>query len=339
LIGQYTNSYGVWYRYMGNFTLPEEAHCDRIAFNNFGGTNDNVTLGYLAIYSRTLSGDASSTSPGGAILSTGRYETGHQQWSVANTSSLGNAIGRRWEAGYAVREAWSVSTAYVKGQCVSNGGRIYLSATAITGGAAPVHTSGRVGAWDFVATSGPASFQSIISRSSTEGGVTSVFVLSTMFGLTPYNRQMVNVMGAAGVADGGQGTYMYVAGYAGTTNAYPSANTTFAGNAYAVTGGAWVQLTYGNYLTKQYNPGLGLTNNVVADQRFYSTALIGAIGDASIDSTAKVQINSTTQGFLPPRMTGTQRDAISSPAAGLILFNTTTSKLQVYAGGIWVDLH
>jgi len=32
LIGQYTNSYGVWYRYMGNFTLPEEAHCDRIAF-------------------------------------------------------------------------------------------------------------------------------------------------------------------------------------------------------------------------------------------------------------------------------------------------------------------
>lgn len=39
---------------------------------------------------------------------------------------------------------------------------------------------------------------------------------------------------------------------------------------------------------------------------------------------------STTKGFLPPRMTGTQRDAISAPAAGLVVYNTTTNKLNVY---------
>ena len=41
-------------------------------------------------------------------------------------------------------------------------------------------------------------------------------------------------------------------------------------------------------------------------------------------------IDSTTQGFLPPRMTTTQRNAIASPAAGLMIYNTTTAKLNVY---------
>ena len=47
-------------------------------------------------------------------------------------------------------------------------------------------------------------------------------------------------------------------------------------------------------------------------------------------SSAILDIRSTTKGFLPPRMTTTQRDAISSPAAGLIIYNTTTNKLNVY---------
>jgi hypothetical protein len=62
------------------------------------------------------------------------------------------------------------------------------------------------------------------------------------------------------------------------------------------------------------------------------------IGTTTTVSSAKVNISSTTQGFLPPRMTTTERDAISSPANGLIIYNTTTSKLQVYAT-TWTDLH
>lgn len=57
------------------------------------------------------------------------------------------------------------------------------------------------------------------------------------------------------------------------------------------------------------------------------------------EASAILQVNSTTQGFLPPKMTGTERDAISSPVDGLVIFNITTSKLQVRAGGAWVDLH
>lgn len=57
------------------------------------------------------------------------------------------------------------------------------------------------------------------------------------------------------------------------------------------------------------------------------------------NASAALDVTSTTGGVLFPRMTGTQRDAISSPANGLVLYNTTTDKLQVRAAGAWVDLH
>lgn len=56
------------------------------------------------------------------------------------------------------------------------------------------------------------------------------------------------------------------------------------------------------------------------------------------DAAALLQADSTTQGFLPPRMTTTQRTAISSPPEGLVVYNTTTHKLSYYNGTAWVDL-
>lgn len=58
----------------------------------------------------------------------------------------------------------------------------------------------------------------------------------------------------------------------------------------------------------------------------------------SSDPSAVLEANSTTQGFLPPRMKTTERDAISSPANGLIIYNTTTGKHQGYNGS-WNDLY
>jgi len=58
----------------------------------------------------------------------------------------------------------------------------------------------------------------------------------------------------------------------------------------------------------------------------------------TITPSAAVDIQSTTGAFFPPRMTTTQRDAMTQ-TEGAIIYNTTTSKLQVrvYAG--WADLH
>lgn len=57
------------------------------------------------------------------------------------------------------------------------------------------------------------------------------------------------------------------------------------------------------------------------------------------DASAKVDIQSTTLGFLPPRMTSAQRAAISSPAIGLIVYQTdATEGVYVNTSGGWVQL-
>ena len=47
-----------------------------------------------------------------------------------------------------------------------------------------------------------------------------------------------------------------------------------------------------------------------------------AVGTSTLDASAKLQVDSTTQGFLPPRMTFDQRNAITAPAVGLIVYQT-----------------
>jgi len=62
------------------------------------------------------------------------------------------------------------------------------------------------------------------------------------------------------------------------------------------------------------------------------------IGDTGVDDTAQLEVTSTTKGFLPPRLTTTQRDNISSPATGLMIYNTTSDKLNFYNGTNWEEV-
>lgn len=60
------------------------------------------------------------------------------------------------------------------------------------------------------------------------------------------------------------------------------------------------------------------------------------IGTGTIDTSAAFQIKSTTQGFLPSKMTETQRDAIGlGTANGLQLYNTDLNAMQVFNGVSW----
>ena len=56
------------------------------------------------------------------------------------------------------------------------------------------------------------------------------------------------------------------------------------------------------------------------------------------NSSAKLQVDSTTQGFLPPRMTTTQRNAIATPAEGLMVYDTTVKGWFGYDGTNWIQL-
>ena len=61
------------------------------------------------------------------------------------------------------------------------------------------------------------------------------------------------------------------------------------------------------------------------------------IGTNNPDTSAILELNSTTKGFLPPRMSTTERDGISTPATGLVIYNTTVACVQFFNGALWFD--
>jgi hypothetical protein len=63
-----------------------------------------------------------------------------------------------------------------------------------------------------------------------------------------------------------------------------------------------------------------------------------SIGSATDIASAQLQVTSTTKGFLPPRMTTINRNAIAAPAQGLILYNTTSDRLTYRDVDSWEEV-
>ena len=68
-----------------------------------------------------------------------------------------------------------------------------------------------------------------------------------------------------------------------------------------------------------------------------STDQLG-IGTNAPAASASLDITSISRGFLPPRMTTGQRNAIVTPVAGLQIYNITTVQPEVYNGTIWTAM-
>ena len=74
--------------------------------------------------------------------------------------------------------------------------------------------------------------------------------------------------------------------------------------------------------------------NSAERMRIDSTGNVG-VGTSSPNASAILDAQSTTKGVRFPNMTTTQKNAVSSPAAGLVVFDTTLAKLCVYSGSAW----
>jgi hypothetical protein len=88
----------------------------------------------------------------------------------------------------------------------------------------------------------------------------------------------------------------------------------------------WVGGSPGYNALTRFTGGQWLLNN--------TTSAVTAAPNAS----AAFEVNGTTGGILFPRLTTAQRDALTA-VAGMVVWNTTTTKLEVYDGAAWTALH
>lgn len=64
---------------------------------------------------------------------------------------------------------------------------------------------------------------------------------------------------------------------------------------------------------------------------YYGTAQVG-IGTTTPDASSILHVESSDKGVLVPRLTTAQRNGITTPANGLLVFNTTTNRLEYNSG-------
>jgi hypothetical protein len=140
--------------------------------------------------------------------------------------------------------------------------------------------------------------------------------------------------------------YLAPNGSAASLTNFPTLNQNTSGNASTATLATTATNVSG--IVAIANGGTGSANQnfvdittaqAVAGTKSFSSSV--AVGTAAAPvSSAVMEVASTTKGFLPPRMTAAQRDAISAPATGLVLWCTNCSingELQVYNGSSWTN--
>jgi hypothetical protein len=92
--------------------------------------------------------------------------------------------------------------------------------------------------------------------------------------------------------------------------------------------------------------GTGTTNYVpkwassssLGDSLIVDNGVSVGVNVVSPASSAILDVTSTTKGFLPPRMTTVDRNAIAAPAQGLILYNTTSDRLTYRDVDSWEEV-
>lgn len=135
-----------------------------------------------------------------------------------------------------------------------------------------------------------------------------------------------HVSGTLPTANGGTNLTSFTSGGA----VYATSTSVLTTGTLPVTaGGTGVGTLTSGYLVR----GAG-TSAVVASVVYDDGSNIG-IGTASPSASAILDVQSTTKGFRLPNMTTTQKNNIVSPAAGLMLFDTTLGKACVYTGSAW----
>jgi len=88
-------------------------------------------------------------------------------------------------------------------------------------------------------------------------------------------------------------------------------------------------------LTTYYPAPFGEYDELIVRGNTYLAIDSGSVGIGTTNPQGVLDLQSTTSAFLPPRMTEAQRDNISSPPTGSVIYNTDDNELNYHNGTNW----
>jgi hypothetical protein len=234
-------------------------------------------------------------------------------------------------------------------------GNVLINTTTDDGFRLDVNGTARVSGNATISLNQNAATQINISNTTSGSSASPILNLTSdvASGIFQFGKQstLTNVYKTIGVKDG----FIYNGSTGGdiSTGNFAINTTTDAGYKLDVNGTARVSgvLTCGNNVTAANFIGnirsdLFLTSN----GGFYIFQSSGATGNAKFNqfvsigtnnepvASAALDVVSTTKGFLPPRMTTTQKNAIASPATGLMVYDNVLNRPCFYDGTTWITL-
>tara|TARA_R110001606_G_scaffold228127_1_gene376173 strand:- start:466 stop:2325 length:1860 start_codon:yes stop_codon:yes gene_type:complete len=78
-------------------------------------------------------------------------------------------------------------------------------------------------------------------------------------------------------------------------------------------------------------------DSIYTDSGVVPSSTVATITDSLEFSGGRLNLSSITDGFLLPRLTAAQRDAVNTPTTNLIILNTDTNSFEKYNGSVWVS--
>jgi len=166
------------------------------------------------------------------------------------------------------------------------------------------------------------------------------------------NLNVTNNISASTITGSFSGSYIGAVNGVATTNAGTNLTSSLINGVQTIS--LTSSIDSSNFSTLSASAGLSGTlglftnltgTNISGSNMQYTniTGSYGVIGTTNRNASAVLEVASTTQGILFPRMTGAQKAAITSPATGLIVYQTDISGsdadgMYIYKSSQWIQI-